>query len=1026
MKKKLSLILALLLLLTCLAACTENVAGTSEGTENDSSDAAASNDESTPPTVEIQYETVVSTGKTYKASVEADSKYDDSYKTELCDGVFAPGESSYTDERFAGYTLSGTLRVDFEMGGDNKQLYKFGASYFRTNTAGIGSLGTSRIFISQDGENWERLGYLRIDSSSFTENTGMAWMTLDVPVDANYVRFELRGTSTWLFLDELVIIANTEGSSINQNYLQQLEASYTGQRPTADDIKLGTTALDRTANEVMISQSRMYSVSRACSKNFPDSDKKDMLTDGVEPGSSYESGAYVGFNGGDELNIDVKLGKVYDGLANFELSMYQMANLHYMLPYYVDVYVTEDDSNFERVGRVYAPSDLSITAFTFSLRLANGVSAKTVRFSLPKTDTDLFLVEEAAVYYYGESLERPLYDPLELPEVTKAEYAKNPSKKEVNLALKRPYQLVSGTDLTYAAESSANTPASKGVLTDGVYSPNTTFNNGYWNQTRNGTSRRVYIDLGYNCSVTGFSINYLNLSNYAICVPNVTTLYLSEDGKTWYPAGMAKCVADTSVTNTVKAEYRLETPVEARFAYVSFACVPHTYADEIEILGTTAITSQTIRLADLKVNAVVENTYCAPDPSRLGGVHDLALIYYNIIKSDEDFYLPYVAYMDEEGNIKDTMFDGYLFLPSVRSLATGGLPYADEKNPSKLEDWMYQYNENFKEGRDFDALNKAVGTVKKALSLPDDYKVKVYATIMWPCSTLTDFGDIDGDGVTEDISTMEGLEKVIDVYMSLYLNTFAEKNYENLTFEGFYWFEEAVTHNSDVPRIQLTARVAESKGSQLFWIPYYTASGFTGWNADGFSVACMQPNYVFRDNVPVSRLYNAANYIRALGMGIEIEIDDTALTQLAYFKRYMRYLGYGIEAGYMKDCIHMYYQSGQAFYNAAHSDSFMARKVYETTYKFIKGLLTIPEKLADSAATCEKDGVLTGTLLPNDGDLRTAKVIVSPQHGTVTVNPDGTYRYVPYAGFTGTDSFEFSYSDYLAWSEPTTVTITVG
>ena len=54
-----------------------------------------------------------------------------------------------------------------------------------------------------------------------------------------------------------------------------------------------------------------------------------------------------------------------------------------------------------------------------------------------------------------------------------------------------------------------------------------------------------------------------------------------------------------------------------------------------------------------------------------------------------------------------------------------------------------------------------------------------------------------------------------------------------------------------------------------------------------------------------------------------------------------------------------------------------------------------------------------------------AELTLSAEHGSVTLDPDGGYWYVPNEGFTGTDSFTFRYSDYLLWSEETTVTVTV-
>lgn len=62
-------------------------------------------------------------------------------------------------------------------------------------------------------------------------------------------------------------------------------------------------------------------------------------------------------------------------------------------------------------------------------------------------------------------------------------------------------------------------------------------------------------------------------------------------------------------------------------------------------------------------------------------------------------------------------------------------------------------------------------------------------------------------------------------------------------------------------------------------------------------------------------------------------------------------------------------------------------------------------------------GTATGNLLANDKDPEgTALVInstpvVQPAHGTVTINPDGTFTYTPMAGYTGPDQFTYEVCD---------------
>ena len=48
-----------------------------------------------------------------------------------------------------------------------------------------------------------------------------------------------------------------------------------------------------------------------------------------------------------------------------------------------------------------------------------------------------------------------------------------------------------------------------------------------------------------------------------------------------------------------------------------------------------------------------------------------------------------------------------------------------------------------------------------------------------------------------------------------------------------------------------------------------------------------------------------------------------------------------------------------------------------------------------------------------------------PAHGCVTLASDGSFRYFPDKGFTGKDSFTYTYNNYMGESETCTVEITV-
>lgn len=68
----------------------------------------------------------------------------------------------------------------------------------------------------------------------------------------------------------------------------------------------------------------------------------------------------------------------------------------------------------------------------------------------------------------------------------------------------------------------------------------------------------------------------------------------------------------------------------------------------------------------------------------------------------------------------------------------------------------------------------------------------------------------------------------------------------------------------------------------------------------------------------------------------------------------------------------------------------------------------------------------TEGVLQNDiGSNLTVASNTQPQHGTVTLNPDGSFTYTPDSGFAGIDSFNYTATDSVDNTQAGTVTITV-
>ncbi|MBN2506561.1 MAG: tandem-95 repeat protein [Verrucomicrobia bacterium] len=78
----------------------------------------------------------------------------------------------------------------------------------------------------------------------------------------------------------------------------------------------------------------------------------------------------------------------------------------------------------------------------------------------------------------------------------------------------------------------------------------------------------------------------------------------------------------------------------------------------------------------------------------------------------------------------------------------------------------------------------------------------------------------------------------------------------------------------------------------------------------------------------------------------------------------------------------------------------------------------------DAILTVAAPGVLRNDTDP-DGDVLTAVLVMESDHGTVSLNPNGSFSYLPNWNFHGTDSFLYQAHDGTATSAPVAVTLTV-
>lgn len=1017
--KKIALLLSFVMLLSLFAGCISDGevsdVSVSEKPSESVPDEQSKEEEIKNPVEDPEYASVISTGKAYKNTAAPGESYPDSYNTELTDGQIGPENTGdYTDAKYSGYTDS-TVYVTIDLGKVYDSIYEFRCGFLSTDNAGIYPPKGVKIHASVDGDKFTRIGECAMPEYQ-ADCRAEAVLTAEYYVTARYIRFGIEKNAAWVFIDELVVIANEEeGSQLDEDFLNLIKDAYDTLGTVSYE---GGKTVDSSLALEMVSKGAKYTASKKPLTEFPDENSR--LTDGEFTGF-FESGIWVGYEGGEAVTITVDLGKKRDDLSVFRAECYSNSKVGTYLPVAVTYSVSDDNKTFTDVGRVFGVAS-GQNVYSFPLILSKAASGRYVRFTLEATDTKMYLIEETAVYANtGAEENNSLYPPLTFD--TTVKNWPNPSTQVVNLIKGLTQQINCPSDVN-EEQAANNTPITSKLMTDGKLATANSIHNGQFFKFNGGSSRDVIYDLGATSAVSRFTAQFTHLVDWAVLAPTAVDVYLSMDGEKWYDAGTMPVNAETD-SELVSAELKLNTPVQTRYICFSFNINTWCGVGELEAYGTTS----TAGAAALSSGIVPERNLFgkgnqAPNEDVLGGVADLVLLYHspNFDGYTVENLIPYLAYVDKDGNIKDTMFDSFLFLLS------GGFPSGlSGWSDSKGSDWQWTITDLFTENENILALEEAAGIVKEALGLDDDYKYGFTVTLYYPNSERTDFGDINGDGVVDGLTTDENRLRALEWYMELFEAKLGEYDFENIEFVGYYWYDESIYPQDNAPYIVTeTAKIVHNRGYDFFWIPYYTASGFSAWDSYGFDVACMQPNYVFKEQEPYSKIPQAAYLTQLYGMGIEIEISGKAFTSDIIYRKYMQYLSGGALYGYLKDCVHMYYQDVLVYYEAAVSKDESIRLIYDYTYQFIKGTLDVyPDAIDEVKCSTEKGTPISGSIIENAPGYMLFTLTSMPESGTVSLGNDGSFIYYPESDFTGTVSFTYTYSEGLCDSVPCTVTIEV-
>lgn len=489
----------------------------------------------------------------------------------------------------------------------------------------------------------------------------------------------------------------------------------------------------------------------------------------------------------------------------------------------------------------------------------------------------------------------------------------------------------------------------KQSLTDGKKA-SADFTDGGWNRFYRALGREIVVDLGSVYAVEWVEAGFLhNKANDIYCPENVRVL-MSENGRDYFPVTVVDAPYPASFGMAARARYsaRFDVPYRARFVKLVFSVEVWVYCDDISVYGVECNGSE-IELSGNAFCDISNNRFA--DRSSLG-VCDIPQIPFGTLgerkfRIKREGFLPYLAYINSEGRISDTMFDSIALVPG-RSSPFGG-SFCREGSATNLDGWKFLLDELFAEGINLCALDEAVADLKKVLDMPADYKHRVYIAAPVPKISFEPFGDINGDGIEDKLITTEDLVNAYLWFVDETKRRFDLLGLKNIVIDGWLWNGKALSreYNDNEPEfVSACVTALHERGYKCIFAPFFQAGFSEKASEAGFDLTAMSDdvnfNSLLSQNVE-GTVDDLSALCRKYGFGIEIELHDaltSSETAADFAKNLESVLRAAAKNGMMTDTVHLYKLSsvpGAVFRSAISTDNSI-REIYDMLYRFIKGV----------------------------------------------------------------------------------------
>ncbi|WP_339266517.1 DUF4855 domain-containing protein [Paenibacillus sp. FSL K6-1330] len=516
--------------------------------------------------------------------------------------------------------------------------------------------------------------------------------------------------------------------------------------------------------------------------------------------------------------------------------------------------------------------------------------------------------------------------------------------------------LAAGIGYTWSEQPEPSYGDAGNKLTDGKYG-STIFTDSAWTGHLRKSTRSVIFDLGEKKSIARIQAHFLQDSSVGIAYPNTVSMYASNDGSQWgtlahipsrevrwadVPPSTQGYIWDGNEDGLAQ-HHPNATMAYAQYVKVTFTTDVFVFLDEIEIWGTDGKMNKAKQVS-------ADRLAYQESGKATGGMRNLVLLNNGNGPGRADTWtkdnlMPYVSYVNGQGEPVDWLFDGVLFQseqsPSGQDFTKGTATFGD---------WKGYLDKMFTDQGDLQHLNEAVTEAGRKLG-EQGHKVNVVLMMPNPGDTVSDFGDVDGDGVTENFnSSVIGVEaasankqKAVTWWMQQIKQRWKEEKYPNLKLNGIYWGGKSIsmTDLNEAKIIQGTSKQVHEKGVNFYWIPTFQGNRNYDWKALGFDAALLEPG-AYASAVP-QRVEDAAGLAKQYQMGIELEFDEQMNTDTDKQARYVDLLNGGIDYGYMNQAFMAFDQGNTAsLLQSAESSDPLVRQNYDLMAQFVTGTYAKP------------------------------------------------------------------------------------